>query len=204
LLDEDLIEQLLRAIPDATVIMDLACTITVCNSLTLHLFGYDRADLVGKPIEMLLPTRFRGGLLAHYEFYVSGPPVSSVTKELELSGLRHDGSEFPVEIKLGSLSTQGGQYVIALFRDVSQRMQLEEAFRTKCNELERAVAAKEHFFGKMSHDLRTPLNSILGFTGTLLMGLPGPLNEDQKEQLQTVERSANHLLGLINSLLRSR
>ncbi len=68
-------------------------------------------------------------------------------------------------------------------------------------ELERANRAKDRFLASMSHELRTPLNAILGFTGTLLLKLPGPLNPDQEEQLQTVENSANHLLSLINDLL---
>jgi protein-histidine pros-kinase len=61
--------------------------------------------------------------------------------------------------------------------------------------------SKDRFLASMSHELRTPLNAILGFTGTLLMKLPGPLNEDQEKQLRTVQTSARHLLSLINDLL---
>jgi protein-histidine pros-kinase len=68
-------------------------------------------------------------------------------------------------------------------------------------QLERANRAKDRFLASMSHELRTPLNAILGFTGTLLMELPGPLNEEQAKQLRTVQRSGRHLLSLINDLL---
>ncbi|HEX5692007.1 MAG TPA: PAS domain S-box protein, partial [Roseiflexaceae bacterium] len=68
-------------------------------------------------------------------------------------------------------------------------------------EAERANRAKSAFLASMSHELRTPLNAILGFTGTLLMKLPGPLNADQERQLTTVQRSGKHLLNLINDLL---
>jgi protein-histidine pros-kinase len=68
-------------------------------------------------------------------------------------------------------------------------------------EAERANRAKSAFLASMSHELRTPLNAILGFTGTLLMKLPGPLNADQEKQLTTVQRSGKHLLALINDLL---
>src|SRR4029077_18914042 len=61
--------------------------------------------------------------------------------------------------------------------------------------------AKDHFLASMSHELRTPLNAIIGFTGTLLMKLPGPLNADQEKQLRTVQTGAKHLLALINDLL---
>jgi signal transduction histidine kinase len=68
-------------------------------------------------------------------------------------------------------------------------------------EAERANRAKSAFLSSMSHELRTPLNAIIGFTGTLLMQLPGPLNADQQQQLSTVQRSGRHLLSLINDLL---
>lgn len=68
-------------------------------------------------------------------------------------------------------------------------------------ELSNANLAKDRFLASMSHELRTPLNAIIGFTGTLLMKLPGPLNTDQEKQLKTVQGSARHLLALINDLL---
>src|SRR4029077_7508433 len=69
------------------------------------------------------------------------------------------------------------------------------------NELENALLAKDRFLASMSHELRTPLNAIIGFTGTLLMKLPGPLTADQDKQLRIVQSSAKHLLSLINDLL---
>jgi protein-histidine pros-kinase len=71
----------------------------------------------------------------------------------------------------------------------------------KNEELESANLAKDRFLASMSHELRTPLNAIIGFTGTLLMKLPGPLTAEQTKQLQTVQSSAKHLLSLINDLL---
>jgi protein-histidine pros-kinase len=77
----------------------------------------------------------------------------------------------------------------------------ERQLRAKNLELEKANKAKDAFLASMSHELRTPLNAIIGFTGTLLMGLPGPLNEAQAHQLRLVETSGQHLLSLINDLL---
>jgi signal transduction histidine kinase len=68
-------------------------------------------------------------------------------------------------------------------------------------ELENANTAKDRFLASMSHELRTPLNAVLGFTGTLLMGLPGPLNDEQRRQLGTFQSSGKHLLSIINDLL---
>ncbi|HEU5097581.1 MAG TPA: ATP-binding protein, partial [Roseiflexaceae bacterium] len=81
------------------------------------------------------------------------------------------------------------------------RKQFEHTLREQNLELERASLAKDRFLASMSHELRTPLNAIIGFTGTLLMRLPGPLTHDQERQLATVQSSAKHLLALINDLL---
>jgi PAS domain S-box-containing protein len=79
--------------------------------------------------------------------------------------------------------------------------ELEERVVTRTLELGRASLAKDRFLASMSHELRTPLNAVIGFTGTLLMGLPGPLTGEQKRQLTTIRSSAEHQLSLINDLL---
>lgn len=84
---------------------------------------------------------------------------------------------------------------------MTERKRIEQVLRGKNLELENAALVKDRFLASMSHELRTPLNAIIGFTGTLLMKLPGPLNSEQDKQLRIVQTGAKHLLSLINDLL---
>jgi len=129
--------------------------------------------------------------------------VKCCVTNYELTVRSKDGKETVVSYNATTFNDQTGklQGVFAAARDVMERKRFEQTLQEKNLELERANLSKDNFLASMSHELRTPLNAIIGFTGTLLMQLPGPLNTDQHKQLSTVGSSARHLLSLINDLL---
>src|SRR5438128_7632272 len=192
---------LLESAPDAMVIVDQKGEILLVNSQTEALFGFPRKELLGKKVETLIPPRYHARHGGHREGFFLDPRIRPMGLNLDLFALRKDGTEFPVEISLSPLETEEGKYVTAAIRDISERKRFEQELREKNVELENASRAKDRFLASMSHELRTPLNAIIGFTGTLLMKLAGPLSQEQERQRKTIQGSSRHLLSLINDLL---
>lgn len=117
---------------------------------------------------------------------------------------RKDGTVFYADVNSSILNISGKKFLMGFFRDITERKQSEEKEVRAMVELVRAEKMdemKNMFIASMSHELRTPLNSIIGFTGILLMGLTGELNEEQKKQLGMIKTSSYHLLELINDVI---
>jgi PAS domain S-box-containing protein len=180
---------MIEVAPDAILGVDASGSIELVNARSERLFGYHRDQLVGQPVERVIP----GGLR----------PVDAgeVGAGLEVAARHRNGARIPVEVSLSALEVPAGRITMAAVRDISDRRRFEDLLREQNDELERASRAKDNFLASMSHELRTPLNAIIGFTGTLLMQLPGPLNADQDHQLRVVQTSGKHLLSIINDLL---
>src|SRR5512144_3360737 len=118
---------LLEVVPDAMVIVDQADGLIVhVNRVAEELFGYQREELVGRPVEVLLPSRLRQAHRGHREIYGAAPRTRPMGLGLDLSGLRKGGEEFPAEISLSPLEADGRRYAITAIRDVGERGKLEK------------------------------------------------------------------------------
>jgi protein-histidine pros-kinase len=185
---------LLESAPDAMVIVDPAGRIVLVNSQAVQLFGWTREELLGQPVELLVPKRYGAAHVGHRAEFHGAPKARSMGLGLDLYGVRKDGSEFPVEISLSPIETEDGLFVSSAIRDASERRRIEQA-------LQQANRMKSEFLANMSHELRTPLNGIIGFSELLVDGRVGPLNPTQKGFVSDVLSSGRHLLQVINDVL---
>jgi len=128
-LDDQLVWALVEAAPDGIVVADDDGRVVLVNHRTEELFGYDRGDLLGKSVDELLPRRLRSAHRAHRTRYRAEPRTRSMGAGSDLSGLRRDGTEFPIEISLSPLRADGAVRVIATVRDISDRVAAEAAAR---------------------------------------------------------------------------
>jgi protein-histidine pros-kinase len=161
------------------------------------LTGYAREELIGTPFKSYFidPERAEDGIRQVLR-------EGKVTN-YELTARSKAGRETVVSYNAATFYDRDGklQGVFAAARDVTERKRFEQTLQEKNVELEQANLAKDRFLASMSHELRTPLNAIIGFAGTLMMKLAGPLNQEQERQLRTIQASSKHLLSLINDLL---
>jgi PAS domain S-box-containing protein len=117
---------LLESAPDAMVIVNQRGEIVLVNSQTERLFGWSREELLGRPVETLVPARIRGSHERERSDYFGHPSTRPMGAGLTLHGLRKDGTEFPAEISLSPLKTDEGILVSSVIRDITQRRQAEE------------------------------------------------------------------------------
>jgi PAS domain S-box-containing protein len=179
--------------------------IRVVNRQTEILFGYSRDELLGQPVERLIPERLSADHPRLRMGFLANASARSMGATLELAARRKDGSEFPVDISLAPLQTEEGVLVSAAVRDTTERKRAQEALLEREAELalarDQALEAsrlKSDFLANMSHEIRTPMNAVIGLTGLLL---DSTLSDEQREYLGAVRSAGEALLEIINDLL---
>ena len=166
--------QLLDTAPDAMVIANARGQIEFVNQQTEKVFGYSRAELVGQPIEILIPERFRGAHVGHRTRFSTEPTFRPMGSGLQLHGRRKDGAEIAIEVSLSPLDTPDGRVVSAAIRDITERRRLEAAGRLASDRLHSAVEATQDAFALFDAEDRLVLcNSV--FRQTLPESFSGPV-----------------------------
>lgn len=202
---EDRFKGFLESAPDAIVIVDSQGIIQIVNFQTEKLFGFNRDEIIGKEVEILMPSKFINSHQAHRQHFSAAPEARTMGKGMDLFGKHKDGTEFPVAISMSRFDTEEGVFVAATIRDVSYEKKIEKALiqakesAEKAKRIaEEAMRSKQQFLSNMSHEIRTPITAIIGFSKVVLKT---DLSEKQKEYITAIKTSSDALLVLINDIL---
>jgi two-component system, sensor histidine kinase len=215
----ELARSALDAAPDAMIIIDETGMIRFANRQVSAIFGFPHDDIVGRPVEFLMPLRFRQRHVNHRHTYIDSVRVRPMGIGLELFGQRIDGAEFPVEISLSPIEGGDQFLVAAAIRDVSDRKRVEaelivarQAAERACEaaqesqhaadvareSADRANQAKSRFLATASHDLRQPLQSLSLLNGALRRAIVDP---EARQAVAQQEQAIGAMARLLNTLL---
>jgi PAS domain S-box-containing protein len=158
-----LFSDLLETLPDAIVAVDRDGTIIQANSQAQELFGYDRNELIGQKVEMLVPESYRRQHDHHRQNFAETPKARRMGADLDFYGRRRNGSEFPVDISLSPVSTEHGTFVLSAIRDISDRKRIAEELRRANEELHRRTA-------EQLGEYRSRLASIIDSSDDAIIG----------------------------------
>ena len=173
--------RLLDAAPDAMLVVDTNGKILLANVQTEKVFGYTHQELMGRPLELLIPHRFHGSHAGHLRRYAANPATRPMGSGLELSGRRRDGTEVPVEVSLSPVSWNGEMSICAAIRDITERRRMEANAKINAERLASAVETIEDAFALFDNNDRLVLcNSVYR---VLLGGATGPLTGKSYDEL---------------------
>lgn len=189
---------LLESAPDAMIIVDENGEIVLVNGQALRMFGYRRKEMIGESVDALLPVNVRHLHVSHRSSYAESPSLRPMGQDIDLVGLRKDGSEFPVEISLSPVETHDGRFISSVVRDVTVRRQMETDIKAAREAAERANKANSAFLAAASHDLRQPVQAL-----SLLNGALRRTVKDERALLMVENQDASlmAMTNLLNSLL---
>ncbi len=184
---------LLESAPDAMVIVDRRGTIALINSQTEKLFGYKREELLGKPVEQLVPSRYRDLHCEHRAVFSQSPRVRPMGTGMELFAVRHDGSEFPVEISLSPIETGGEILMAAAIRDITERKEAQRLLREK-----ERLATLGTTAAVFAHEIGNPLNGLSTSLQIVRSMLPSGENPVLIETLDIAQQEIQRLASLLS------
>jgi two-component system, sensor histidine kinase and response regulator len=197
---EKFFRNVLEMAPDGMMVVDESGIIQLANAQCEELFGYTRDELIGKPVEMLVPDNIREHHPELRAGFHKAPRTRSMGTGRELSARRKDGSMFPVEIGLSPVPALEGKsaQVAVSIRDVTNQKLAETALRQAKEKADEATQMKSMFLANMSHEIRTPMNAIIGLS---YLALKTPLNPKQRDYLHKIHNAGTSLLAVINDIL---
>jgi PAS domain S-box-containing protein len=196
-------EALLESASEGIVLINASGRITLVNTAGERMFGYERNELLGQPLEILLPERVRGVHVDHRAGYFAGPRVRPMGTGLDLAGRHRDGTEFPVEISLSYVQSSDGMMAMALITDITERKRVEEELKQQREALYQSekLAALGTLSAGIAHEMNNPLGIITSRIEVMLLDaeeqqLPAQVLGD----LQVLHRATQRVARIATNL----
>jgi PAS domain S-box-containing protein len=200
-LAEERFRLVVEASPSGMIMTNPDGRIVLVNAETERLFGYPREELIGKPIEMLVPPRIRSEHVRFRDAFHARPEARSMGIGRDLHIVRKDGTELPVEIGLNPIRTHEGMMVLSAIIDISERKRAIQALAKRSDELQRSNDDLEQFAYVASHDLQEPLRMVASYTELLSEHLTGRLDEKAEKYIHYAVDGAKRMQQLVKDLL---
>ncbi|OGC79928.1 MAG: hypothetical protein A2145_05370, partial [candidate division Zixibacteria bacterium RBG_16_40_9] len=182
--------------------------ILLVNSRTEKLFGYQREELIGQPVELLVPEHLRGKHFENRKTFFTQPSTRLMGVGRDLYGICKNGEKIPVEVGLSPVQSGREVLVLATIVDISERKQAEENLKRlnedlkyHATQLEAANKELEAFSYSVSHDLRAPLRAIDGFSLAIMEDYAEKLDEEGKRNLERIRTGTKRMAQLIDDML---
>ena len=199
---EEKYRHIVNAAADAIISIDERGLVCEFNSAAEQIFGFTKAEILGRPLSPIMPARLRDLHTAGLQRYLTtGQRHLPRWHNIELPGCTKDGREFPLEVSFSLLEAGTKKFLTGVLRDITERKRAEAELHQARETAEAATQAKSEFLANMSHELRTPMNAIIGFTRLVMRRSQDILPQRQYENLEKILLSAEHLLTLINDIL---
>ena len=202
-LDDAVFRETLAIAVDAIICADDGQHIIFFNKGAEQIFGYAASEIIGQPLERLLPSRFRASHPTHLKTFSSSEQAARrMGERSEISGLRKDGTEFPAEAAIAHIGTSRGLVFSVVLRDITDRRRFEEVNAQLVRDLQSAVTARDEMLGIVSHDLRNPVNAVKMLASAILRtAATVSLPEDVADHADVMLQAARQMDALIQDLL---